>query len=272
MKNLLFALIFAISCNASTPRQEKPVFTIENKINLKKCGIDLSGMNEGITGFSILPNNRVAIGYDSLILVVDSIGNVVKKIGFDAIIGHFDINTEGTGIVALNDKLCKISKFQRSGGCFRPALSMKGNTQGMLRIDLVNNDSIRIISLSPDFVVKTKIDNIQVLKPEKQNFLDSCLIEKITEFVGFYKGKALFFTPDYNAETKQTFYDFVAFSVEDGQFGNEFSRVRIFDIDFGDFMLLSYPCRYNGGDYGYVMVKREDEVDIVKIDLTKLVN
>lgn len=271
MKNLLILLNLVILCSSSESKKTNPIFTIENRIDFKQCGIQLSGMNEGITGFAVLDDNKIAIGYDSLIIIIDSNKNVIKRLIFNDYIGHFDLNSNGTGFVALGENLCNINKLVKDDTCFQPLFSTKGNIQGMFRMDILEKNYIRIVSLSPDFVVKGAIENIKTMRPVEQTFLDSCIIEKITEFIGFYKGKALFFSPNFNHETKKTFYDFVTFSVNGTQLGKEFSRVRIFDINFGEFMLLSYPCRYSGGDYFYIMMKMNEEILFIKVDLTRLV-
>jgi hypothetical protein len=264
-KSILFILSIICISFASQEKEQK-IYEVVCSIDIATNKIKISDMGEGVIGFSILDSGRYAVGWENKIVVLTSKGVISKWIKCPFNIGHFDLNSKGDGFVAIKNNIYKIDNYNIAKLPIKTKFTVLGNTQGMFRIDLLPNKDVRFISLSPDFVVKGNIDSIGSLSSKKMRCIDSLLVNKITEFVGCRDNLLFFFTPK---ETPQrTYYQLAGFTFKDDAIGTEIKNLQIFGEDFGSFMLLSYPCRYYGGNEFFVIMKKNKSIDIVKIDLS----
>lgn len=263
---ILALLIISTACALQSPKPN--LYSIVCRIDIGSNEIKISEMGEGPVGFSVLDSENYAVGMEKEILIFTQKGRTKKKIKCPGMVGHFDLNTQGNGFVTVDKSLYKIDSFQVAKIPTKTKFSLLGNMQGMLRIDLLPNKQIRFISMSPDFVVKGGIDSINLLVSKRMKFMDSLLVNKITEFVGCKDSLFFFFSP--KVTQSGTSYQVVSFIVKNDSLGNETKSVHIFGEDFGGFMLLSYPCRYYGGKEFYIMMRKKQNIDIIKVDMNGL--
>lgn len=234
------------------------------RINMDKSDVYCTEEGEGPVGFSILDSETIGLWDGKKILLVTEGGKKVesKKIGFEA--AHFDFSSEGTGFCVFGGKLFRLNHFKAQP--IPVQFSLKGVSSGSFRIDLINSDSVRFISQTPDFIISCPVDSVTRVKQTfKLDTLQRNIINNLGVFVGSFNGKHLFCRIDFlNAPN-----DWQVFETTDGKDKNT-KKVKVENQPMGQPFLFSYPFRIDRDGNLYLMLKQNRDLVIWKLNYKEI--
>ncbi len=234
------------------------------RINMDKSDIYCTEEGEGPVGFSILDSATIGLWDGKRILLVTEGGKriVAKNIGFEA--AHFDFSSEGTGFCVFGEKLFRLNHFKAQP--IPVKFSLEGVSSGSFRIDLINSDSVRFISQTPDFMIVCPVDSVKSMKlTSKIDTSQISIINNLGVFVGSFNGRHLFCRIDFLNSPN----DWQVFEVTDGKNKNT-KKIKVQNQPMGQPFLFSYPFRIDRDGNMYLMLKQNRDLVIWKLNYQEI--